>query len=115
MLIRKLCIRNLFWLILAIPAYQMLMFSAGGCSLLFTAGENNVPEEAATGHNGYTCECGYDVDDIVVDEVVITDEALAYIEESITGNKTDEEGAEKGQEAACRERALSAVVLFVRD
>jgi hypothetical protein len=71
MLIRKLCIRNLFWLILAIPAIQMLLFAAGGCSFLFRA-EGGPPEEAATEHNGYICECGYDVDEPIRDVVVKT-------------------------------------------
>jgi|GEM_PF-3203386 len=71
MLIRKLCTRNLFWLILAIPAFQMLLLSAGGCSIIFSS-EEGPPEEAATVHNGYICECGYDVDDLADEKVVIT-------------------------------------------
>lgn len=71
MLVRKLCTRNLFWLILAIPAFQMLLLSAGGCSIIFSS-EGGPPEEAATVHNGYMCECGYDVDDIANEKDVIT-------------------------------------------
>jgi len=74
----KLCKRSLFWLILAIPAYQMLWLSSAGCSIILSSGGVQEEEEAAREHNGYYCQCAYEVDDVMDAPEVVEGSDDAY-------------------------------------